>query len=253
MNGLVTVRDGEVRASSVDIAAAFDKAHRDVVRAIENLINNLEALDSSNVRNFAPIEFRDGRNRRQRAYEMDRDGFSLLAMGFTGAKALEWKLKFLEAFRRMEAALSQSLAANDNGLSALHALLRTPEGRDAIGRGMEMVRRMKELRGPDAALELWKKLGPPLPDNIDDYSMPALERSLEAKPPGGEMYQWIEERRVGPCATRATHWTRLWEDYFNWCHAAGLEPYTQAKFKWHLRNHFGAHEGKRFVFAVRVG
>jgi hypothetical protein len=38
-------------------------------------------------------------------YEMNRDAFSLLAMGFTGKKALEWKLKFLQAFNRMEKAL----------------------------------------------------------------------------------------------------------------------------------------------------
>jgi Rha family phage regulatory protein len=85
--------------------AAFEKAHRHVVRAIDQLIDNLE--QRWQCANFGTLRFATRRNRRQRAYEMDRDGFSLLAMGFTGPKALEWKLKFLDAFRRMEEALSE--------------------------------------------------------------------------------------------------------------------------------------------------
>lgn len=251
MNALVTVKDGEVRASSQDVAAAFEKAHKDVLRAIDKLI---ELAPEISRRNFAPSNF-TVRGRAYRAYEMDRDGFSLLAMGFTGAKALDWKLKFLEAFRRMEAALSRSLAVNDNGLAELHPLLQTAEGRDAIGRGMEKVRRMKELRGRDAALALWEKLGLPLPDNIEEFSALAVGRSLAAPPPPkGEMYQWVAACRVHASEMAPMHVRALWENYVTWCVANELMPYGQDKFRWHLANHFGpaSHDG-RGKFALRIG
>lgn len=235
MNALVSIRDGEVRASSQDVAAAFDKAHKDVLRAINNLI---ELAPQISRRNFAPSNF-VSRGKTYPAYEMDRDGFSLLAMGFTGAKALEWKLKFLEAFRRMEEALQASLSANDNGLAGLHPLLQTADGRDAIGRGMEQVRRLRELRGPDAALAMWRALGLPLPADLEDYSLPALERSIEkVAPERGELFQWIQARRVAPDPAKVTHLRVLWDSYLNWCAAEGLAPYSKAKFQWHLNNHF---------------
>ncbi len=46
-------------------------------------------------------------------YLMNRDGFSLLVMGFTGAKALEWKLKYIEAFNAMERAIEKGLTNQD--------------------------------------------------------------------------------------------------------------------------------------------
>lgn len=52
---------------------------------------------------FFPVEIPDSYGRPQRAYLMNRDGFSLLVMGFTGKSALEWKLKYIEAFNRMVA------------------------------------------------------------------------------------------------------------------------------------------------------
>ncbi|HEV7658837.1 MAG TPA: Rha family transcriptional regulator [Allosphingosinicella sp.] len=251
MSALVSIRDGEVRASSQDVAAAFDKAHKDVLRAIDRLIALAPEISG---RNFAPRDF-ISRGRSYRGYEMDRDGFSLLAMGFTGARALEWKLKFLEAFRRMEQALSQSLAVNDNGLAKLHPLLRTPEGRDAIGRGMETVRRMMAARGRDAAIAQWKELGLPLPPNIDDFSAASVERALD--PPAarkGELYQWLEGCAVRLSPGSGVHLRTLWESYLNWCVGNDLLPYGQDKFKWHLRNHFGpANYDGRDVFSLQIG
>lgn len=251
MNALVTIRNGEARASSVDVAAAFEKAHRHVVRDIERLIDSLNNSASCNAPNFGHIEVRDSRNRPQRAYEMDRDGFSLLAMGFTGAKALEWKLKFLEAFRRMEEALSQSLAGNDNGLEKLHPLLQTAAGRDALWKGREQVRLMKELKGRDAAMALWIELGLPLPRNFDAILEHGAKASLM---PIGEMHRWIGEHDVHANVAVATPWQRLHDDYFNWCFLKELTPYDQEKFRKHLRIHFGpGAEGAPGVFAIEIG
>jgi phage regulator Rha-like protein len=47
-------------------------------------------------------------------YEMTRDGYSMLVMGFTGKVAMEWKIKFLEAFNMMERIVKSAVAAGPN-------------------------------------------------------------------------------------------------------------------------------------------
>jgi Rha family phage regulatory protein len=83
MNELVAIRDGEVRTTSLDVAAAFEKAHKNILRDIDKLIELAPELTG---RNFEPSQIRSPgtRGRVTRAYEISRDGFSLLAMGFTG-------------------------------------------------------------------------------------------------------------------------------------------------------------------------
>ena len=51
---------------------------------------------------FITSTYADIYGRNQKCYELTRDGFSLLVMGFTGKNALEWKLKYIEAFNLME-------------------------------------------------------------------------------------------------------------------------------------------------------
>lgn len=97
------MQNGEPVVSSRQIAENFDKNHRDVLRALDNL--------KEDVRNFAQMFFEstepDSYGREQRAYLMNRDGFTLLAMGFTGKAALEWKLKYIAAFNEMEKKLTE--------------------------------------------------------------------------------------------------------------------------------------------------
>ncbi|WP_334151612.1 phage regulatory protein/antirepressor Ant [Hyphomicrobium sp.] len=107
-NPVVFAKDGAVFTSSRDVADAFEKNHRDVLRAIRNLI---DAEPSLELRNFAPFKINDLTGESTSHYEMDRDGFTLLAMGFTGSKALQWKLRYIEAFNRMEAELRSRPAA----------------------------------------------------------------------------------------------------------------------------------------------
>ncbi len=103
---VVFEKDGAVFASSRDVAEFFDKEHRNVMQAIDNLIVQEPRL--------TPAEFSAGvytltatGEQQHRCFEMTRDGFTLLAMGFTGAKALQWKLLYIEAFNAMEAQLRQ--------------------------------------------------------------------------------------------------------------------------------------------------
>ncbi|MDE7309942.1 MAG: phage regulatory protein/antirepressor Ant [Lachnospiraceae bacterium] len=91
-------KNGKILASSREVAEKFEKRHDHILRDIESF--------QKDVPNFGEVFFEDklpdkyGRN--QKIYLMNRDGFSLLCMGFTGKKALEWKLKYIEVFNKME-------------------------------------------------------------------------------------------------------------------------------------------------------
>ena len=104
-------KDGKVLVSSRDVAKHFNKKHSEVIYAIEGRIgkdgtvkNNgiLMSGNSQLSQMFIKTEYKDSMNRMKYEYLMNRDGFSLLCMGFTGQEALEWKLKYIEAFNKME-------------------------------------------------------------------------------------------------------------------------------------------------------
>ena len=102
---MITERDGIPVTTSRAVAEQFGKNHKEVLRAIENTITQLKETDEGkafNERNFAPISLRDAMNREKPAYLLTRDGFTLLAMGFTGAKAVQFKVAYINAFNRME-------------------------------------------------------------------------------------------------------------------------------------------------------
>ena len=91
-------QNGRILASSRDVAEKFGKAHKDVLDSIRNL-----TAENSAVKNmFVSSTYKNSRGRNYNEFLMDRDGFSLLVMGFTGKKALEWKLKYIDAFNKME-------------------------------------------------------------------------------------------------------------------------------------------------------
>lgn len=99
MNNLITIenKDGKLTVSSREVAERFEKQHSHVMESIRNLV----VENSTTKKLFIESAFQN-RGKEYPEYLLTRDGFSLLAMGFTGAKALEWKLKFIEAFNKME-------------------------------------------------------------------------------------------------------------------------------------------------------
>ena len=98
--------EGQITTTSNQVAEHFGKSHKVVLRAIRNLLSELPEDYRCN---FAPItiEFINGKGGTQQApaYRMTRDGFTLLAMGFTGKEAMQWKVAYLTAFNQMEAQL----------------------------------------------------------------------------------------------------------------------------------------------------
>ena len=94
--------EGQITTTSNQVAEHFGKRHTHVLRAIRNLLAELP----ENARpNFGLSEFTDNTGRTLPAYRMTRDGFTLLAMGFTGKEAMQWKVAYLTAFNQMEAQL----------------------------------------------------------------------------------------------------------------------------------------------------
>ena len=91
-------QDGKILASSREVAGKFGKQNKHVNESIRNLM-----AENSTVKNmFIESVYTSIRGRDEIEFLMDRDGFSLLVMGFTGKKALEWKLKYIDAFNKME-------------------------------------------------------------------------------------------------------------------------------------------------------
>jgi len=111
MNNLVIMKDQQAVTSSLQVAETFNKNHRDVLRAIDDL--------EKDVRNFAQMflvtDLPDTYGRGRRAYYMNRDGFTLLAMGFTGRKAVKFKMQYIEAFNQMENELEQGYPTKNVG------------------------------------------------------------------------------------------------------------------------------------------
>ena len=119
-------RDGIAYCTSLDIARAFEKEHKNVLNAIDNIA--AKTGHEFNRLNLKPIGYLDPRGREQRAFELSRDGFSLVVMGFTGNAAMQWKLRFLEAFNAMEReltspALRERIAWLEGELKAVSDLL----------------------------------------------------------------------------------------------------------------------------------
>ena len=94
MNDIIlSTQNGEPVASSRDVAKRFGKEHKNVMQAVANLVAENSAAKSM----FHPATF-ENRGKKYPMYLMNRDGFSLLAMGFTGKEAVQWKLKYIAAF-----------------------------------------------------------------------------------------------------------------------------------------------------------
>ena len=104
---ILSTQNGEPVASSRQIAESFGKEHRNVMRDIENLMT-AGVLKNEQTPMFFKTEYTHEQNgQTYPMYLMNRDGFTLLAMGFTGKAALEWKLKYIAAFNAMEKQLAQ--------------------------------------------------------------------------------------------------------------------------------------------------
>ena len=109
---LVTLRDGKAITTSLKIAEVFGKRHADVIRAIEDT----QVPDEWRERNFAlsssEQKMPKGGTKQIPMYSITRDGFTILAMGFTGKQAMLFKLAYIEAYNAMERRMMMPTAAD---------------------------------------------------------------------------------------------------------------------------------------------
>lgn len=121
-------KDGQIVVSSRDVAERFGKRHADVLEAIEVLITE----NSVTKKMIFPSTY-ESRGKHYKEYLMTRDGFTLLAMGFTGKEAFKFKLAYIEAFNKMEEALkSQQPALPTTYKEALVALVAEVEAKERL-------------------------------------------------------------------------------------------------------------------------
>lgn len=102
----VTITDGKVTTTSLKIAEVFGKEHSKVMRAIKLL----QVPEEFSEANFGLVEYEDAKGEKRPMYIVTRDGFTLLAMGFTGAKAIQFKIGYIDAFNRLEEAIKTPAA-----------------------------------------------------------------------------------------------------------------------------------------------
>ena len=119
MKDLVIMHDQQAVTTSLVLAEVFKKKHQHVMEAIRKL-----TVENSTVKKmFVEDSYLNSRNQQQPMYYMNRDGFTLLAMGFTGSKAMEFKLKYIEAFNQMEKKIKEEtqfrLPTNLNEMSTM--------------------------------------------------------------------------------------------------------------------------------------
>lgn len=103
---LVVMKDQEAVTSSLIVADAFGKQHKDVLEAINTKIHSAEN-SAQYSKMFAQGTYKDASGKSNKLFYMNRDGFTFIAMGFTGRKADEFKLKYIQAFNSMERMIAQ--------------------------------------------------------------------------------------------------------------------------------------------------
>lgn len=114
--------------TSLLVAEKFEKNHRHVLEAIDELVKGVAEKSADLFHETTYVHPQN--NQTYRMYVMNRDGFSLLVMGFTGSKALQFKLDFIEAFNKMEQIIKTNLQLPQTYADALRQLAEQVEEND---------------------------------------------------------------------------------------------------------------------------
>jgi len=226
MSALVRIDDGRAVADSRDVAADFGKRHNDVLRAIRAKLKAVPDFTRNFAREVYQVKAGDGGLRDSPRYDMDRKGFMLLVMGFSGAKALEIQSRWIDAFDAMEQRLLGAREAFHDDPPASPA---PPQLAEDILPAITVVREARQVFGKAAARQLWRSLGLPMPDM--PKSLLQYAASGHAAPPGMgcNAEDWIAECCVADPNARAGA-AELYRSYVTWCAEQQNVPETQTSF-----------------------
>ena len=111
---LVEIKNGQPTTSSLKVAEVFEIEHKHVLRDIrdlkEDVVKNLESsnLDSVDLSMFQEDFYEvPNNNRKYPMFNMNKDGFVLLVMGYTTKRATQFKLQYIAQFNKMEKFIKQ--------------------------------------------------------------------------------------------------------------------------------------------------
>lgn len=218
----VAVIDGEVVADSRDVAEAFGRDHRTVLRGIRDAIEKRPDIAHTFVRNVAKAKVGFG-ERDTHYYTMNRKGFVVLVGGFKGDRALDFRIAFYDAFERMEAMLRR-IADDERALSApvRPAIL---DDHDRLRNAIAFVRAAHVAKRCVVARRAWAVAGLP-----DVFAAGALERVAGAAAfADPAVVAWSEDRLERDPAARAST-AMLFEDYQYWAAMNGHPAMSLAMF-----------------------
>lgn len=149
---------------SLKVAEAFGKEHKTILRAIRNILGdsqrsaqNCADPQETNRLNFEPIEnetpahrkwfyessYFDEQGKSNPIFIMNRDGFSLLAMGLTGAQAMQFKVKFIEQFNAMEQHIREQQSSQQLPQSFAAALRLAAEQAERVEQQQKQIAEMQ--------------------------------------------------------------------------------------------------------------
>ena len=130
---VVSVVNGQPMALSIDVATYFNKNHRDVLRALDRIVARCHPEQLRKIAQlFLTAKVGQGAQKPIRAYQMTKDGFTFLAMGFTGPEADTFKWNYIAAFNLMAARLSSLNEAETLARGRLEAATRLVGSRAAL-------------------------------------------------------------------------------------------------------------------------
>lgn len=109
MKELVFLRNDMPLTTSLKVAEVFEKRHDNVMQTIERAKSSLLNFKGANDA-IIPATYTDAQGKQRPMYLLNRDGFSFVAMRFTGKKAAQWQWNFIQAFNEMEQQLIKILA-----------------------------------------------------------------------------------------------------------------------------------------------
>lgn len=113
-------KDEVTVVSSLDIAETFGKEHRNVLADIRNIEGDISTAEFSALFHLASYKASNGKSNPM--YLMTKDGFTLLAMGYTGEKAMRFKLAYIKQFNAMEKVLIGKMKEREKGIAVRQAL-----------------------------------------------------------------------------------------------------------------------------------